>query len=114
MTSPRARLLAAVATAFGLVAGGFDAHLDPQGDSIWHGLTGTPSIGLVAWALGAALLVFGLGRVADVRPFAWTLVGLLPLVPAVTGIGAPLLAFSIYTTTLLFAFILGWTTRDLY
>jgi hypothetical protein len=114
MTPPRARLLAAVATLLGLVAGGFDAHLAPQGDSWWHGLTGTPGAGLVAWAMAAAAAVFALGRVPDVRPFIGMVAGLLPLVPAVTGVGAPLLGFSIWATSLLFAILLGWTARDLF
>ncbi len=59
------------------------------------------------------LAVWLLGGVVDVRPFLWLGAGLLPLVPAVTGFGAPLLFFSGYTVALLFAILLGWTSRDL-
>src|SRR6187551_442663 len=114
MTSPRTRFLAAGATALGLISGGFDAHLAPQGDSWWHGLTGSPGLGVLVWALGAALLVWALGKVADVRPFLAMSAGLLPLLPAITGLGAPLLFFSIYTTSLLFAVLLGLVTRGLH
>ena len=113
MTESRARLVSALATAIGLLAGGFDAHLAPQGDSWWHGLSGSPSLPLLASALLASLLVWALGRVADVRPFGWMTVGLLPLIPAITGLGAPLLLFSVHTLSLVFAVLLGWTSRDL-
>lgn len=97
----------------GLVAGGFDAHLAPQGDGLWHGVTGSPSPALVAAALLAALGVWWLGRLAPAEPFLWMSAGLLPLVPAVAGFGGPLLFFSSYTMTLVFFILVGWTARDL-
>ena len=113
MTRPRTRLLASAATAIGLIAGGFDAHLARQGDAFWHGATGSPSLLLIATALLGAALVWLLGRVVPSGPFLWMGVGLLPLVPAITGFGAPLLFVSSYTMLLVFAILLGWTTRDL-
>lgn len=113
MTEPRTRLLAAAATAVGLIAAGFEAHLAPQADGWWHGLTGSPSLLRVTIALVAAFLVWGLGRDVNVRPFLGMGVGLLPFVPAITGFGAPLLFFSGYTMGLLFAILLGGTARDL-
>ncbi len=113
MTEPRTRLLAAVATALGLIAGGFEAHLAPQVDGWWHGLTGSPTLAGAGAALLAAAAVWLLGRVVNVRPFLWLSAGLLPLVPAVAGFGAPLLFFSGYTVGLLFVILLGWTSRDL-
>ncbi len=106
------RLLAAAATAVGLIATGFDAHLAPQMDGWWHGLTGSPSPLRVTTSLLAALLVWGLGRVVNVRPFLWMSAGLLPFVPAITGFGAPLLFFSGYTMGLLFAILLGGTVLN--
>lgn len=113
MTRPRTRLLASAATALGFAAGGFDAHLAPQGEAWWHGVTGSPSPLLLTAALLAALAVWRLGRAARVEPFLWMSAGLLPLVPAITGFGAPLLFFSHFTMVLVFAILLGWTTRDL-
>ncbi len=95
------------------MAGGFNAHLAPQGDGFWHGLTGSPSPSLIAAALLAALLVWWLGRLVAVAPFLWMGLGLLPLMPAVFGLGAPLLFFSHYTMILVFAILVGWTSRDL-
>ncbi len=113
MTEPRTRLLAAVTTAIGLIAAGFDAHLAPQGDGWWYGLTGSPSLVRAVTALVAAISVWGLGALVSVRPFLWMSAGLLPLIPATTGLGAPLLLFSGYTLVLLFAILAGWTSRDL-
>jgi len=95
------------------VAGGFDAHLAPQGEGLWHGVTGSPSPSLIAAALLAALLVWALGRLVPVAPFLGMGLGLLPLMPAVSGLGAPLLFFSHYTMILVFAILVGWTSRDL-
>ena len=113
MTEPRTRLLAAAATAVGVIATGFDAHLAPQAGGWWHGLTGSPSLLRLTTALVAAFLVWALGRDVNVRPFLWMSAGLLPFVPAITGFGAPLLFFSGYTLGLLFAILLGGTARDL-
>ncbi len=113
MTEPRTRLLAAAATAVGVIATGFDAHLAPQAGGWWHGLTGSPSLLRLTTALVAAFLVWALGRDVNVRPFLWMSTGLLPLVPAISGFGAPLLFFSGYTLGLLFAILLGGTSRDL-
>jgi len=113
VTRPRTRLLASAATAIGLIVSGFDAHLAPQGDALWRGVTGSPSPLLIASALLAAALVWLLGRVVPSGPFLWMSAGLLPLVPAITGFGAPLLFFSSYTMVLVFAILLGWTARDL-
>ena len=113
MTRPSTRLLASAATALGLIASGFDAHLAPQGDAFWHGLTGSPSPIRIAAALLASAAVWQLGRFVLAGPFLWMGAGLLPLVPAITGFGAPLLFFSNYTMVLVFAMVLGWTTRDL-
>ena len=113
MTRPETRLLASAATALGLAAGGFEAHLAPQGEALWHGLTGVPSPLHVSAALFAALAVWMLGRLVPVTAFLWMGAGLLPLIPAVTGIGAVLLIFSNQTMMLVFAILLGWTARDL-
>ena len=113
VTEPRTRLLAAVTTAIGLIAAGFDAHLAPQVGGWWHGLTGSPSLVRAVTALVAALSVWGLGGVVSVRPFLGMSAGLLPLIPATTGLGAPLLLFSGYTLVLLFTILVGWTSRDL-
>ena len=58
-------------------------------------------------------MVWWLGRLTAAGPFLWMTAGLLPLVPAIAGFGAPLLFFSSYTMTLAFFMLLGWTTRDL-
>jgi len=113
VTRPKTRLLATAATVLGLVTSGFEAHLAPQGDSWWHGVTGSPSLLVIATALLAAAAVWRLGSVVSVEPFLWMSVGLLPLLPAIVGVGAPLLVFSRYTMWLIFAIILGWTSRDL-
>ncbi len=112
MTGPRTRLLAAAATALGLIAGGYDAHLAPQVDGWWFGLTGTPSAGRSVCALLASAFVWWLGSLANVRPFLWMSVGLLPLIPATTGLGSAALFFSGFTTILLFAILLALTLRD--
>lgn len=112
MSALRVRLAAALITALGLIAGGFDAHVAPQGGGWWHGLTGSPSALGITQGLGAALLVFFLGRWVSVRSFFWMGVGLLPLVPAATGAGTPLLFFSGFTMVLVFAIVLGCATRD--
>lgn len=85
----------------------------PQGDSWWHGLTGSPSPSLIAMAACGAVVVWLLGGMVSVRPFLWMSAGLLPLIPAATGFGVPLLFLSGYTMMLGFAILLGWTTRDL-
>jgi len=85
----------------------------PQGGSWWHGVTGSPSPLLIVNAVLAAAAVWLLGRVASIGPLVWMGAGLLPLLPAITGVGAPLLFFSNYTMLLGFAILLGWTTRDL-
>ncbi len=85
----------------------------PQGEAWWHGVTGSPSPLLIVSALLAAAAVFGLGRVVSVGSFAWMAIGLLPLVPAITGVGAPFLVFSYYTMVLALAILIGWTARDL-
>lgn len=113
MTRPRTRLLASAATALGLIASGFDAHLAPQGDAFWHGVTGSPSPLRIAAALLAAAAVWHIGRFVPAGPFLWMSTGLLPLVPAITGFGAPLLFFSSYTMVLVLAMAFGWTTREL-
>jgi len=64
-------------------------------------------------ALLAAAAVWGLGRVVCVGSFVWMGAGLLPLIPALVGVGAPLLFFGNYTMGLAFAILLGWSTRDL-
>jgi hypothetical protein len=113
VTGPKTRLLASTATAFGLVASGFDAHLAPQAEGLWHGVTGSPSPALIATALAAAALVWRLGGAIRVDPFLGMGVGLLPLLAATTGLGAPFLLFSRYTMVLVFAILLGWTASDL-
>lgn len=113
MTGFRTRLLAAAATALGLLAGGFEAHVAPQGDSWWHGLTGCPTPIEIASALLGALVVWLLGRTVGVRPFVGMMAGLLPLIPACAGLAVPLLFFSNYTMALVFAVLLGWAARDL-
>lgn len=94
------------------MAGGFDAHVAPQTAGWWHGLTGSLSAGEVALALGAAVLVWFLGRWVPVHSFFWMGTGLLPLIPATTGFGSPLLFFSGFTMVLVFAMVLGYVTRD--
>jgi hypothetical protein len=113
VTGPRTRLLAAAATALGLIAGGYDAHLAPQVDGWWHGLTGAPSASRIVGALLASALVWWIGSKANTRPFLWMSAGLLPLLPATTGLGSAALFFSGYTSILLFAFLLALTLRDL-
>ncbi|MBX7186172.1 MAG: hypothetical protein K1Y01_13620 [Vicinamibacteria bacterium] len=113
MTRPETRLLASAATALGLAAGGFEAHLAPQGEAIWHGLTGVPSPLHILAALFAALAVWLLGRLVPVTAFLWMSAGLLPLIPAVTGIGGGFLIFSNQTMMLAFAILLGWAARNL-
>ena len=113
VTRPRTRLLASAATALGLLAGGFDAHLAPQGDAWWHGVTGSPSPLLIVNALFATAAVWWLGRVVSVGSFVLMGAGLLPLLPAIAGVGAPFLFFTNYTMLLAFAILLGWSTRDL-
>lgn len=113
MTGFRIRLLAAVTTAFGLIAGGFEAHLAPQGDGFWHGITGVPSATLAVSTLAAAAMVWLLGSVADVRPFLWMSAGLLPLVPAITGFAPALLFFSGFTCLLLFAILFTVVSMEL-
>ena len=113
MTGTRTRLAAATASMLGLLAGGLEAHSAPQGEGVWHGLTGTLSPAEIGMAFLGAVLVFALGAVADVRPFLGMGCGLLPLIPAVMGAGAPLLFFSKYAMALGFAILVGWTSRDL-
>lgn len=114
MTSLRPRLIAALATFVGLLAGGFDAHIAPQtGGGTWHGVTGSPSAAWIAFAVAAAAMVWALGTVANVRPMIAMALGLLPLVAAATGVAPLLLVFSGYTDVLLFAILLAVTTRDL-
>ncbi|MEO8499522.1 MAG: hypothetical protein ABI565_01305 [Vicinamibacteria bacterium] len=113
MSGTRLRLLAAAATALGLLAGGFEAHVAPQGDSWWHGLTGSPSPAVIGMAVSGAIAVWLLGGAVSVRPFLWMGAGLLPLLPATTGLLAPLIFFSGYTMMLGFAVLLGWSVRDL-
>ena len=102
-----------MATAMGLLAGGFDAHLAPQVNGWWHGLTGSPSLVRAAGSVVAATLVWLLGSAVSVRPFLWMSAGLFPLIPAVTGFGAPLLFFSSFTMILFFAILLGFASRNL-
>jgi hypothetical protein len=113
VTLPRTRLLASAATAIGLLAGGFEAHLAPQVEGYWHGLTGSLSPILLAAASLSAIAVWRLGRVVSVRPFWWMSTGLLPFIPGMAGVGAPLLFFSNYTMVLVFAILLGSSARDL-
>jgi hypothetical protein len=109
VTESRTRILAVVATGLGILATGFNAHLAPQGDGWWRGLTGAPSPTLMACAGLASIAVWILGKTLDVRPFLWMGAGFLPLIPALTGVGAGLLLFSNYAVTLLFAILLGTT-----
>lgn len=114
VTEARPRLIAAVATFVGLLAGGFDAHITPQiGGGTWHGLTGSPSATWIAFAAGAGLAAWALGAIANTRPMIAMALGLVPLAAAITGIAPLLLAFSGYTDVLLFAILLAITTRDL-
>jgi len=101
------RLLAAVTTVAGLLAGGFEAHLAPQPGGLWHGITGQPSPTLVAAALLAGGFVYLLGGKHPVGSFLVMSAGLLPLVPALTGFGSGLLLFSSSTMILLFGTALG-------
>lgn len=113
VTGLRTRLLAALLTAAGLVAGGFEAHLAPQTGGWWHGLTGEPAGARVAGAGFAAALVWFAGGFANVRPFLWMGIGVLPFVPAFTGVFAPGLFFSGFTMVLVFAILTGATLRGL-
>lgn len=113
MTGPRTRLLAALLTAVGLAAGGFEAHLAPQGDGFWHGVTGGPSAARIGAAVLAAALVWLAGGFVNVRPFLGMGIGTLPMIPAFTGVFAPGLFFSGFTMILVFAIIAGVTFRDL-
>lgn len=113
MTGPRTRLFAALLTAVGLVAGGFEAHLAPQAGGWWHGVTGGPSGARIVGAVLAAALVWFAGGFVSVRPFLWMAIGVLPFVPALTGVLAPALFFSGFTMILVFAILAGVTFRDL-
>ncbi len=113
MTGPRTRLLAALLTAVGLVAGGFEAHLAPQAVGWWHGVTGGPSGARIGGAALAAALVWVAGGFVNVRPFLWMGVGVLPFVPALVGLFAPALFFSGFTMILVFAVVAGVTFRGL-
>lgn len=112
VTEIRTRVLAALATVFGLIAGGFNAHIAPQTNGWWHGFTGTPSGLRLALALVAGYLVWRLGSRVSVRPFLGMLLGCLPAVAAVTGLGSALLFFSSETMVLVFAILLSITLRD--
>lgn len=114
MTASQTRLLAAVATGLGLLAGGFEAHLAPQTNGWWHGLTHAPSVTRALLSFSAALFVWRLGRVVSVRAFLFMSAGLLPMIPAVTGVGALFLFFSGMTMVLVFAVAMGYATRDLF
>lgn len=113
VSAPRIRFTAALVTALGLMAGSFDAHLAPQTDGWWHGFTGSLSASTLGGALVAAVAVWLLGRRVSVRAFFWMGAGLLPLLPALTGFGAPLLFFSGFTMMLVFAVVTGYAVRDL-
>lgn len=113
MTGPRTRLLAALLTAVGLVAGGFEAHLAPQAEGWWHGVTGGPSGARIGGAVSAAALVWFAGGFVNVRPFLWMGIGALPFVSALTGVLAPALFFSGFTMILVFAVVAGVTLRGL-
>ncbi|MEO8360267.1 MAG: hypothetical protein ABI672_09580 [Vicinamibacteria bacterium] len=113
MTEPRTRFLATLATALGLLAGGFNAHLAPQAIGWWFGVTGTPSLGWIGFSLGASILVWLLGRVAKTRVLLLMFVGLLPLIPATIGMGSGLLLFSDFTMILLLAILMTVASRDL-
>ena len=113
MTGSLTRLLAALCTAIGLIAGGFEAHLAPQSDGWWHGVTGAPSPTLITLALVAAVSVWLLGSVVSVKPFLWMGAGVLPFVPATLGVAPALLIFSGYSACLLFAVLVAFTSRDL-
>ena len=107
VTGPRTRLLAALLTAVGLVAGGFEAHLAPQAEGWWHGVTGGPSGARVVGSVLAAALVWFAGGFVNVRPFLWMGIGVLPFIPALTGVLAPALFFSGFTMILVFAILAG-------
>ncbi len=113
MTGPRTRLLAALLTAVGLVAGGFEAHLAPQAQGWWHGVTGGPSGARIVGGVLAAALVWFAGGFVNVRPFLWMAIGVLPFVPALTGVLAPALFFSGFTMILVFTILAGLSLRGL-
>jgi hypothetical protein len=113
VTKPTTRFLAAVATALGLMCGGIKAHLAPQSDGWWHGVTGAPSPERVVFAIVAAAFVWSLGSRVGVRPFLLMGAGLLPLVPAITGFAPVLLVFSGETTLLIFAVVTAACSRPL-
>ena len=113
VTAPRTRLLATLLTAVGLIAGGFDAHVAPQIHGLWHGVTGVPSTERIAASLLAAAFVWWLGGRASVLPFLWMGAGLLPLLPAGTGVGAAALFFSGFSMILLFAVLTAIAARGL-
>lgn len=107
MTRSRTRLLAASATALSLIVGGFEAHLAPQTGGWWHGLTGSPSALRIVLALLAGLFVYGLGRRHNVAAFVGMALGLLPLVPALSGFGSGLLFFSAFSMVLIAGILMG-------
>jgi len=111
VTGPRTRLLAALLTAAGLVAGGFEAHLAPQAEGWWHGFTGGPSGARIAGAVLAAALVWFAGGFVNVRAFRWMGLGVLPFLPAFTGVFAPALFLSGFTMILVFAILAGLSLR---
>jgi hypothetical protein len=113
VTKPIIRFLAALATALGLIAGGFSAHLVPQSEGWWHGVTGAPSLERIGLALAAAAFVWFLGARVSVRPFLLMTIGLLPFVPATTGFAPVLLVFSGETMHLVFAIVTAVCSRHL-
>jgi hypothetical protein len=113
VTKPTIRFLAALATGLGIIAGGVKAHLAPQLEGWWYGITGAPSLARVVFAIAAAVFVWSLGSRVSVRPFLLMGTGLLPLVPAMTGFVPLLLAFSGETTLLIFAILTTVCSRHL-
>ena len=113
VTEPRLRFAAAVTTALAVCAGGFQSHLAPQTDGWWHGITGSVSPALVAAGLCAGLVVWLIGNWAPVKVFGWMSLAFLPLIVAVTGVGAPLLFFSRFSMVLGFAVLAFVAGRNL-
>jgi hypothetical protein len=113
VTKPTIRFLAALATGLGIMAGGVKAHLAPQLEGWWYGITGAPSLARVAFAIAAAVFVWFLGNRVSVRPFLLVGTGLLPFVPAMTGFAPILLAFSGETTLLIFVMLTTVCSRHL-
>ena len=113
VTPSRTRLLSPLVTALAVAVGGFEAHLAPQTDGWWHGITGSFSPGQILAGICAGSLVWVMGGAVRVGVLSWMGLAFLPLLPALTGFGAPLLLFGRFTVLLLFVILIFVSGKDL-